>query len=651
MRHFACAAILVLLPSLALAQEKTVPTPANVKVEGMPPIPQSILDGMARYAQFRQALMQAWHPTKREMLITTTLGPQPQIYLVEGPRRDRSQLTWLPNGVSSLNASPSFDPADPNTVVFQYDPGGGEGRSLYRYDMTTGDTTLATSSKTRYVHVWSRQGKWIAFDSSERNGKDRDLYVMQPSDPKSKRLVAQVEGAFGAQDWSPDGSTLLVTEFFGNSETYIWRVDVKTGVKTALTPRDGEKVGWFNARFSADGKRVYAISDRDGDWRIWRCEVAACKWTAVTPPGVFVDPPGAGAGASFELSPDGAMIAAVIDHGSTTELQVFDAGTFKPRPLPAMPKGQVTQLHWRPGSREIGFTFGSVDAQGDAYSIDASLGTLTRWTASEKGFNPALLPPPEVIEWKSFDGTTISGILYRAAAKFTGPRPVLVSLHGGPDGRERALFRGRSNYFLNELGVAIIYPNVRGSLGFGHKFEQMDNGKLRDGAIKDVGALLDWVAGRPEFDKDRVVLIGNSYGGWLALESAIVYNSRIRGVIEGAGMTNFVTFLEQTDGPRQENRRQEYGDERDPQMREYLLSLSPVTRAAELKKPVLMIQAGKDPRVPVTQGQELLKAMKGSTPNVWYVEFTEANHDNLAGVGDTYLLLTWMWFFKTFVLN
>jgi dipeptidyl aminopeptidase/acylaminoacyl peptidase len=655
MRHLACAALLTFLPCLAAGQEKTVPTPPNVKVEGMPPIPQSILDGVARYGQFHSAEMQAWHPTKRQIVIRTALGTigagnPPQLHYVESPGRDRRQLTWYTTGVH-LEVSPAFDPTDPNMLVFQYDPGGNEARSLYRYDMGSGSISLVVESKTRYAHVWARQGKWLAYDSSERNGRDRDLYVIQPSDPTTKRLVATVEGAWSPEDWSPDGSSILMTEIFGNSETYLWRVDVKTGEKTPITKRgDGDKASWYNARFSADGKKVYAISDRGhgGEFRIWRCDVARCAWSPVSADGLTVslDP-----GANFEISPDGTMLAMILDRGTSTELHVIDLTTLKSRPLPTLPRGIVSQIHWRPGSRELGFTFGSIKAQGDVYSIDASLGTLTRWTFSETTFNPEVLPAPEVVQWKSFDGQAISGVLYRPSTRFTGARPVLVSIHGGPDDKSRAIFRGRSNYLLNELGVAIIYPNVRGSMGFGRAFQDLDNGRGRDSAIKDIGAVLDWIGTRPEFDKDRVVLIGVSYGGWLALEAGIVYNDRIRGIIEGAGMTDLVTFLDQTAPERQENRRQEYGDERDPQMREYLKSISPITRASDLKKPTLILHPGKDARVPVSQAQELAKALKANNATVWYVEFTEANHDNLPVVGGNYLLSTWMWFFKNFVLN
>lgn len=647
MRHLVCAAILVLSSSAAIAQEKTVPTPANVKVEGMPPIPQSILDGLSKYAQFRSASMTAWVPQKRQILVTTAFNPAaPQIHLVDGPGRDRRQLTWVDRGLSGT-ISASFDPADPDTFVFPYDASA-ELRSLYRFKLSTGESTLVTTARMRYVPQWSRQGKWLVYDSAERNGRDRDLYVIQPADPSTKRRLAEFTGAFSPQDWSPDSASILALELPSNFETYIWRIDAKTGAKTALTPRDGEKAAWLNARFSADGKKVYALSDRaGGEWRIWRCDIAHCTWTPVTGEGLILDPARAG----FELSPDGGQLATGVFKGSYSELQIIDLTTLKARPITAVPKGTISDINWRPGSKEVAFTLSSVKSAGDVYSADASLGTVTRWTTSETTFNADALPPPEVIEWKSFDGLTISGVYYRPASKFTGPRPVIINIHGGPDSNERARWQGRSNYILNELGMAIIFSNVRGSSGFGRAFEHLDDGKLRGNAVKDIGALLDWIAARPDLDKNRVVLLGQSSGGWLALQAGITYNDRIRGVVEGAGITNFVTFLEGTDPARQDNRRQEYGDERDPEMRQFLLSLSPVTHAVELKKPTLIIHPGKDPRVPVSQAQDLLNALKTNNPNVWYLEFTEANHDNLGPVGDSYLLASWMWFMRNFVLN
>ena len=654
MRHLACAALALFVSAAGVAaQEKTVQAPPSLTTEGIPPIPQSIADGLAKYGQFRQAQMIAWHPTKRQVLITTALGQSPQLYLVDGPGRDRHQLTWYDGRGVQVLISASFDPADPNSFVFQYDPDGSELRPLYRYDMTTGEITLVTASKTRYPHVWSRQGKWLAYDSAERNGKDRDIYVIQPSDPKTRRKLADFDGPYGPVDWTPDGNTILADEVISNTETYLWLVDVKTGAKKALTPHEGEKAAWFFPHFSADGRKVYVLSDRQGgEWRAWRCDVANCTWSAVTPEGVRAEFSSAGNG-GLELSPDGTLAAVVIDRGSASELQLIDTTTLKARVVQTPVRGVISQLHWRAGSRELGFTLASLKSQGDVYSVDASLGSVTRWTTSETSFNPDVLPPPEVVEWKSFDGTAISGILYRPAVRFTGPRPVLVNIHGGPDNVERARWQGRSNYLLNELGIAVLFPNVRGSAGFGRKFVQMDDGKLREGAIKDIGAALDWIAARPDLDKSRVMLTGASYGGWLALEAGIYYNDRIRGVIEGAGQTDFVTYLENTDPARQQNRREEFGDERDPQMRAFLTSISPVARAKDMKKPTFILHPGKDIRVPVSQARELLAALKANNAPVWYAEFADAIHDgfpNTAANGN-WMLSAWVAFMKAYLLN
>lgn len=655
MRHLACAALLFALATggTASAQEKTVTPPGSLTAEGIPPIPQSIADGLAKYAQFRQAQLVTWHPTKRQILITTALGSTTQLYSVDGPGRDRHQLTWFePRGMPILPAA-SFDPADPNTLIFQFDPDGGELKPLYRYDMGSGEIALITASKTRYPHVWSHQGKWLAYDSAERNGKDRDLYVIQPADPKTRRRLADFDGPYQASEWFPDDTALLATEILSNAETYLWRVDVKTGEKKAITPRDGEKAAFFNAQLSADGRKVYALSDRQGgEWRIWRCDVAKCVWSPVTPDGVRLEFSSAG-NTGFELSPDGSAIAAIVDRGSSSELQIIDTTTLKSKVIATPVKGSVSQLHWRPGSRELGFSLGSLKSQGDVYSVDVSLGTVARWTTSETTFNPDVLPAPEIVEWKSADGTSISGILYRPAARFTGPRPVMINIHGGPDEVARARWQGRSNYLLNELGMAILFPNVRGSGGFGRKFAQMDDGKSRDGAIKDIGAALDWIASRPDLDKTRVVLTGASYGGWLALEAGIYYNDRIRGIIEGAGQTDLVTYLEHTDAARQQNRREEFGDERDPQMRAFLTSISPVTRAAELKKPTFILHAAKDVRIPVDQARGLLEALKKNGATVWYAEFADANHDGFpnTAANANWMLAAWIAFLRAYVLN
>src|SRR5262249_49734179 len=217
---------------------------------------------------------------------------------------------------------------------------------------------------------------------------------------------------------------------------------------------------------------------------------------------------------AFALSPDGALLAIVYDRDASSVLEIVETASLKPRRTSSLPPGTITRLAWRPGSTELAFTYASTQTPGDVYSIAAATGQLARWTTSAASFNPSVLPPPEIARWKSFDGRMISGILYRPATRFTGPRPVMINIHGGPNERIRPRFQGRSNFFLNDLGVAVIFPNVRGSDGFGKAFGHLDDGLKREDSVKDIGALLDWIAARPDLDKTRVMVTRASYGGY-----------------------------------------------------------------------------------------------------------------------------------------
>ena len=180
-------------------------------------------------------------------------------------------------------------------------------------------------------------------------------------------------------------------------------------------------------------------------------------------------------------------------------------------------------------------------------------GKVERWTFSETGgLNTSNFPEPELMHWKSWDGRTISGFLYRPPAKFTGKRPVIINIHGGPEGQFRPSFPGRWDYYMNELGVAMVAPNVRGSTGYGKTFLALDNGSLRDGSYRDINTLLDWIQTQPELDSGRVLVTGGSYGGFMTLAVATNYNDRICCSVDVVGPSNLVTFLEHTSGYRQD---------------------------------------------------------------------------------------------------
>jgi dipeptidyl aminopeptidase/acylaminoacyl peptidase len=632
----------VLLPLvLALAQERTLPVPPNVTADGVPPIPMPLVEAVAPYARFRQARVVAWHPIDRRLVIATAFANVPQLHQLRFPGGARSQLTFFADGVAPRPAAVVGPEGD--FMMFQKDTtGGGEANQLFRYDFVTGALAMLTDGKSRNgAPVISRSGL-VAYDSTRRDGKNRDLYVMSPSDPQRARLVMQGEGVWSALDWSPDEKAILAMQAVSSADTSLWRVEVSGGQKAQLTVKGARPVRWAGAAFAPDGQTVFATGNFQGEHaRVWRFSQGV--WTAITPHDQVVD--------SFALSPDGATLAVVVDRGSTTELRLFDAGGAS-RMAPQLPPGVISDLLWHPTRGELAFSLAGARTFNDVYSVDRATGRTERWTSSEiGGAGPETLPDAEIVKWKSFDDVEVAGVLYRPSPTFTGPRPVIINVHGGPAAREWPRALGRSNYFRNELGIAIVYPNIRGSLGFGRTFEELDNGALRENAVKDVGALLDWIATQPSLDKGRVMIAGASYGGYVSLASAIAYGDRLRGVNPAFAITDFPSFLESTEISRQANRNAEYGDPADPEMRAFLTRISPLTNVAKLKVPVFIAAGARDTRVPISQAERMVAALKATGTPVWYVRFEDAGHLQLTAATSDYSIYTWIMFVREFLLN
>ena len=252
---------------------------------------------------------------------------------------------------------------------------------------------------------------------------------------------------------------------------------------------------------------------------------------------------------------------------------------------------------------------------------------LDRWTRSETGgLNTDRFSEPDLVRWPSFDGRSISGFLYRPAKTFTGKRPVNIVIHGGPEGQARPGFLGQSNYYLNELGVALLYPNVRGSSGYGKTFLDLDNGFLREGSYQDIGALLDWIGTQPDLDADKVMVSGGSYGGHMTLAVSYLYSDRIACSLDIVGMSSLVTFLENTEGYRRDLRRVEYGDERDPEMRAFLECIAPIAHVENIRKPLFIIQGKNDPRVPASEALQMAETLRGNAIPVWFLMADDEGH-------------------------
>lgn len=624
LRRFIIASAIVASPLPLLSQQAdtgTVQPGANLVVDGIPPIPASLPATLRRYTESRSASFADWHPARREVLISTRFGNAPQLHRVAQPLGARQQITFFDEPINGG----TYQPGTARYILFTRDVGGNEFAQVYRYNIADGQVTLLTDGgRSRNEGIrFSNRGDRIAYTSTRRNGSDGDAYVMDPLNPSSNRLVLQVTGGngWGVTDWSPDDSRLIVQQYLSVNQSHLHLVDVATGRREQLSPVSSDTVTYGAGRFSRDGRGVYFVTDAGNEFeRLSYMDLATRRITPLTSsiPWNVED---------FEISPDGRTIAFVTNEAGISRLYLMDTRSRQFHPVTGVPAGRIGGLRWRPLGRELGFSISSARSPSDVYSLDIPTGRLTRWTESELGGIVATsLSEPTLIKWRSFDNREISGFYYRPNARFTGRRPVVINIHGGPEGQSRPGFQGRNNYFLNELGVAIIYPNVRGSTGYGKTFVKLDNGQKREESVQDIGALLDWIAQRPDLDASRVMVTGGSYGGYMTLAVATLYNDRICCALDVVGISNFNTFLKNTESYRRDLRRPEYGDERDPAMYAFFERTAPLNRAGNITKPLFVVQGGNDPRVPRTEAEQMVARVKQNGSPVWYLMARDEGH-------------------------
>jgi len=607
----------------------------------VPSIPSALTDELEHYNNIRAAALLDWHPVKREMLISTRFGDVPQIHRVAMPGGARTQLTFFPDRTGGAR----YRPGAGDAFVFSKDIGGGEFFQLYRYDTRSQAVTLLTDGHSRNTaELWSDDGKSLAFASTLRNGRDTDIYVMDPDNAKSAHLVLQVEGGgWSPSAWSADGRNLVVEDRRSVHDSSLYLVDIAAGAKQLLTPESGS---YSHARFAKDGKGLYLTTDRGSEFeRIAYLSLATHEL-------MFLRPGQKWDADALELSADGWRLAYVLNEDGFSTLHVLDTATHQDVPLPTTPRGVIGGLRWHANARDLGFTLSSAHSPSDVYSIDVEKGTLQRWTESEtSGLNAEEFSEPELIRWKSFDARTISGFLYMPPKRFAGPRPVIVNIHGGPEGQSLPSFLGRTNYYMNELGVAMIYPNVRGSAGYGKTFLALDNGLKREDAVKDIGALLDWIGTDSRLDAKRILVTGGSYGGYMTLASAFHFNDRLCCTVDVVGISNFVSFFERTSPYRRDLRRVEYGDERDPKIREFFEKIAPINHASEITKPMFIVAGRNDPRVPAQEGEQMASAIRKNGAPVWYLIADDEGHGFAKKKNQDFQFAATVMFVKEFLLK
>ncbi|MDZ4289273.1 MAG: S9 family peptidase [Prosthecobacter sp.] len=610
--------LLLLLFSLTVSAFAEVPS--NLVADGVPAIPEALREDVGRYLEFRAARFNGWHPQRREMLISTRFAESAQLHLVAMPGGARRQMTFRPEPVGGG----SFRPKTGECIVFSQDTGGGEFYQLFRFDVADGRVTLLTDGKSRNSSPrWARSGRQFAYTSTRRTGKDTDIYAMDPSDPKSDRMILQREGGgWSVSDWSEDETKLLISQYVSAGESSVFLLDVTTGEVKALTPQGAEKAVHYGAKFGRAGRTFFVASDVGSEFaQLAQIDLASGVRRVLTKDVPWdVE--------EFELSPDGKTMAVLTNEDGAGILRLIDMTSGQELPQPKLPLGAPGGLEWHENGRDLGFTLDAARSPRDAFSLDVTTGTVTRWTESETGgLDASQFSEPTLVKFPSFDGREISAFVYRPdAGKFPGRRPVMINIHGGPEGQSRPDFLGRSNYYLDELGCVLVYPNVRGSSGYGKTFLTLDNGFNREDSVRDIGALLDWIGQQADLDAARVGVMGGSYGGYMVLACLTHFSDRLRCGIDVVGISNFVTFLKNTQDYRRDLRRVEYGDEREPAMAEFLAKISPLNHVEKIKRPLFVVQGKNDPRVPVTEAEQMVKALRARGGTCWYLMATDEGH-------------------------
>ena len=610
------AGMMMAVASAAQAQEGTVPAPAAIVADAIPAVPASLAAATRPYLEYRSASFQGWHPRTGAALILTRFGNTPQVHEVRAPMGARRQLSFETDTIAGAGYSRGAG----DVLLVQKDVGGSEFWQLYT--LKAGKLTLLTDGRSRNeANAGSRDGRWLAYTSTRRNGADSDIYIVDPRDPKSDRLVAQVKGGgWSVADFAPDAKRAIVLNYLSVAKSDPYLMDMATGAMTPIGDHRRE-IAYGLARYAPDGT-LWATSDEGSDFqRLGTLDAKSGRFTAVAPEAKWdVE--------DFEIAEDGRFIAYVVNEAGVSRLKLLDPRTRAVRTVAGLPSGVISAIDVAPDGK-IGVSLSSARSALDLFAIDPATLAVTRWTESETGgLDVTSNAEPELVTVKSFDGEPVSGFLYRPdPARFPGRRPLIVSIHGGPEGQFRPAFLGRNNYYLNELGVALFFPNVRGSTGFGKRFVSLDNGPFRrEDSVKDIGAFLDRLAADPAIDPARIAETGGSYGGYMCYASAIRYGRRLKAANCVVAISSFVTFLQNTQSYRRDLRRVEYGDERVADQRAKLEAISPLTRARELKLPLMVVTGGNDPRVPASEADQMVAAVRANGVPAWHLLARDEGH-------------------------
>ncbi len=621
---------LFIFNSAVAAQVVTTETNnGNLVMQDIPEIPASIVSSLNRYQNVRSAGFLDWTEDGNGIFVSTRFGDVSQVHQVGHPGGARKQVTFFDEPVRGLQRQPGG-----SKMIFTMDAGGSEFSQIFLLSADgNDDAIMLTDGESRNGSVvWDRKGEQIAYQSTRRNGASNDVWLMDVSNSETARIVlTSPDGTYwSASDFSEDNSQLLIGNYVGNADSRIHLLDIESGKLRLLAGSADNPSSNFPFAFDHEGTGFWFITDVKGDYRqlAWQSLEEDSEPVIVTE-NIPWNVEGS------DISHDRTRGVFSVNVDGMSQIYLLNMLSREFAAVSVIPTGIAGGLEFSPDDRKLGMTLNTSKTPSDSFVLDLGegpldYGDLTRWTYSEVGgLDTDSFIEPELVHYPTFDSNSggpenIPAWVYKPAGN--GPHPVIIAIHGGPEGQSRPSFSSTYQMWLNKLGAVVIRPNVRGSSGYGKQYMSLDNGFKREDSVKDIGALLDWIASRPDLDKNRVAVYGGSYGGYMVLASSVHYSDRLKAAVDVVGISNFVTFLENTQDYRRDLRRAEYGDEREPAMREHLQNISPLNHVNRIKIPMLVVQGQNDPRVPVTEAIQVVDALRAQGQPVWYMNALNEGH-------------------------
>jgi dipeptidyl aminopeptidase/acylaminoacyl peptidase len=590
--------------------------------DGVPALDPNLGARLVDYLEGRDASLLAWLPDN-SLLVSTRFGDTSQVHRVMAPLGMREQLTWYPDPITKVLTAPA-GPADGFAFLKEREADGLA--QLFYYSFASHSARMLSSGSGRHGSpLWSPDGRHVVFTGNDRDGVTSDIYMSDVGAGTAPHLVvAGRDHPWFPLDWSADGQKLLLWQPGSNDESTLFIGDVNTG--SVLPAEVGAKhLGIRHARFAADGRGIYISSVDDADFSQLRyldlVSHQARELTAAIPWDIV----------DFQVGADGRYLAYVANDDGRDRLTVLDNQSKLELTPAGLPEGRITGLHFDHTGHLLAFSAEGPQARADVYVYEPERNQLTRWTRSESGaVDPQTFVPAQAVQYPTWDRgksgpRMIPAFVYRPPTP--GTHPVLIEIHDGPAGQFRPGYDAFIQFVVNQLGYVVIAPNIRGSTGYGKSFADLDNGPAREDAVRDLGALLVWVGMQKDLDRAHVAVMGQSYGGFMALAMLTTYGDRLSGGIIVNGYASLPSYL--ADGAPAEvaGRRAEFGDERDPQLRAELNRLSPINSLAQIRKPVLVFQGLQDTPSQVQQAGQIVAGIRARGGEAWYVTARDEGHD------------------------